>query len=128
MDKNDYLKMLDTNELNRLQRCAKNKDKKEIIKWAQDFENRLHNKYYEVYKKEYVNWLSETFKDLDVAMMYTLHFNEYTKFGNKRLASVMNDLSATMRGLYRNEFNREEYKKALKEDGIKIMEDNEEND
>lgn len=128
MDKNDYLKMLDTNELNRLQRCAKNKDKKEIIKWAQDFENRLHNKYYEIYKKEYINWLSETFKDLDVAMMYTLHFNEHTKFGNKRLTSVMNDLSVTMRGLYRNEFKREEYKEALKDDGIKILEDKEEHD
>lgn len=32
MEENEYIKLFNTNELNRLQRCAKNKDKKEIIK------------------------------------------------------------------------------------------------
>lgn len=123
MEENDYIKMFDTNELNRLHRCAKNKDKKEIIKWGQEFEDRLNKKYYEIYKKQYMIWLEETFKDLDVALMYTLHFNESTKFGNKRLKSVMDDLAVTMRGFYRKEFNRKEYNKMLKDDGIKILED-----
>lgn len=123
MEENEYIKMFDTNELNRLHRCAKNKDKKEIIKWGQEFEDRLNKKYYEIYKKQYMIWLEETFKDLDVALMYTLHFNESTKFGNKRLKSVMDDLAVTMRGFYRKEFNRKEYNKMLKDDGIKILED-----
>lgn len=122
MEENEYIKFFNTNELNRLQRCAKNKDKKEIIKWGQEFEDRLNKKYYEIYKKQYMIWLEETFKDLDTALMYTLHFNESTKFGNKRLKSVMDDLGTTMRGFYRKEFNREEYNKMLKDDGIKIME------
>ena len=122
MEEKDYIKMFDTNELNRLHRCAKNKDKKEIIKWGQEFEDRLNKKYYEIYKKQYMIWLEETFKDLDVALMYTLHFNESTKFGNKRLKSVMDDLAVTMRGFYRKEFNRKEYNKMLKDDGIKILE------
>lgn len=116
-------KMFDTNELNRLHRCAKNKDKKEIIKWGQEFEDRLNKKYYEIYKKQYMIWLEETFKDLDVALMYTLHFNESTKFGNKRLKSVMDDLAVTMRGFYRKEFNRKEYNNMLKDDGINVLED-----
>ena len=123
MEENEYIKMFDTNELNRLHRCAKNKDKKEIIKWGQEFEDRLNKKYYEIYKKQYMIWLEETFKDLDVALMYTLHFNESTKFGNKRLKSVMDDLAVTMRGFYRKEFNRKEYNKMLKDDGINILED-----
>lgn len=123
MEEEDYIKMFDTNELNRLHRCAKNKDKKEIIKWGQEFEDRLNKKYYEIYKKQYMIWLEETFKDLDVALMYTLHFNESTKFGNKRLKSVMDDLAVTMRGFYRKEFNRKEYNKMLKDDGINILED-----
>lgn len=119
---NDYIKMFDTNELNRLQRCAKNKDKKEIIKWGQQFEAMLNKKFYDIYKKQYMIWLEETFKDLDTALMYTLHFNEQTRFGNKRLKSVMDDLGMTMRGFYKKEFNREEYNQMLKDDGIKIME------
>ena len=122
MEENEYIKLFNTNELNRLQRCAKNKDKKEIIKWGKEFEDRLNKKYYELYKKQYMIWLDETFKDLDTALMYTLHFNEQTRFGNKRLKSVMDDLGMTMRGFYRQEFNREEYNKMLKDDGIKIME------
>lgn len=123
MEENEYIKMFNTNELNRLHRCAKNKDKKEIIKWGQEFEDRLNKKYYEIYKKQYMIWLEETFKDLDVALMYTLHFNESTKFGNKRLKSVMDDLAVTMRGFYRKEFNRKEYNKMLKDDGINVLED-----
>lgn len=119
----DIVKMFDTNELNRLQRCAKNKDKNEIRKWGQDFEHRVNEKYYELYKKQYVIWLEEIFKDLDIALMYTLHFNEYTKFGNKRLKSVMDDLGESLRGFYKGEFKREEYKKMLKDDGIKLMEE-----
>ena len=119
----DIVKKFDTNELNRLQRCAKNKDKNEIKKWGQDFEHRVNEKYYELYKKQYMIWLEETFKDLDIALMYTLHFNEYTKFGNKRLKSVMDDIGEALRGFYKGEFKREEYKKMLKDDGIKLMEE-----
>ena len=122
MEENEYIKLFNTNELNRLQRCAKNKDKKEIIKWGQEFEAMLNKKFYDIYKKQYMIWLEETFKDLDTALMYTLHFNEYTKFGNKRLKSVMDDLSITMRGFYKGEFERKDYNKMLTDDGINIVE------
>lgn len=113
--------LLDTNEINRIHRAAKNKDKNEIIKWAKQYEKCIEEKYYEIYRKEYMNWLYETFKDLDIAVCYTLHFNEATQFGNKRLRSFMNDLSIVMRGFYKKEFNREEYKKHLIDDGVNLM-------
>lgn len=119
---NEYIKFFNTNELNRLQRCAKNKDKKEIIKWGQEFEAMLNKKFYDIYKKQYLIWLEETFKDLDTALMYTLHFNESTKFGNKRLKSVMDDLAITLRGFYKGEFERKDYNKMLTDDGINIVE------
>lgn len=122
MEENEYIKFFNTNELNRLQRCAKNKDKKEIIKWGQEFEAMLNKKFYDIYKKQYMIWLEETFKDLDTALMYTLHFNEYTKFGNKRLKSVMDDLAVTMRGFYKGEFERKDYNRMLLDDGINIVE------
>lgn len=122
MEENEYIKFFNTNELNRLQRCAKNKDKKEIIKWGQEFEAMLNKKFYDIYKKQYMIWLEETFKDLDTALMYTLHFNEYTRFGNKRLKSVMDDLAITLKGFYKGEFERKDYNKMLTDDGINIVE------
>ena len=115
--------LFDTNELNRLQRCAKNKDKKEIIKWGQDFERRLAELYRDRYKQYYIDQYAEKLKDIDTALMYTLHFSESTKFGNKRLKEVMDDLSATIRGFYLEEFTREDYRKMLREDGIRIEKD-----
>ena len=76
----EIVKMFDTNELNRLQRCAKNKDKKEIIKWGQDFEARMRAYFNELYKEKHIKRFEESLKDLDVAVMYALHFNEKTKF------------------------------------------------
>ena len=112
--------MLDTNEINRLQRCAKNKDKKEIIKWAQDFERRLSELYHKRYKDYYLEEYAERLKDIDTALMYALHFGETTRFGNKRLKEVMDDLSVTIRGFYSGEYNRKEYREMLINDGIKI--------
>jgi len=113
-------KMFDTNELNRLQRCAKNKDKKEILKWGQDFEKRLAEFYRNRYKDYYLEQYAERLKDVDTALMYALHFGEATRFGNKRLKEVMEDLSVTIKGFYNGEYNRKEYREMLIKDGIKI--------
>lgn len=112
--------MLDTNELNRLQRCAKNKDKKEIMKWAQDFERRLAELYHKRYKEYYLGEYEERLKDIDTALLYVLHFGESTRFGNKRLKETMDDLSITIKDMHNGQFNRNEYREMLTKDGIKI--------
>lgn len=122
IEQNEITKMFDTNELNRLQRCAKNKDKKEILKWGQDFERRIAQFYMKEYKEYYLKLYEERLKDLDTAVLYTLHFNESCKFGNKRLTGIMNDLAETIRGFYTGEYNRKEYRENLKNDGIKVEE------
>lgn len=112
--------MLDTNEINRLHRCAKNKDKKEIIKWAQNFEARLSELYHKRYKEYYLTEYEERLKDIDTALLYVLHFGEATRFGNKRLKETMEDLSVTMKDLHNKTFKRAEYREMLVKDGIKI--------
>ena len=122
IEQNEITKMFDTNELNRLQRCAKNKDKKEILKWGQDFERRIAQFYMKEYKEYYLKLYEERLKDLDTAVLYTLHFNESCKFGNKRLTSIIDDLAESIRGFYTGEYNRKEYRENLKNDGIKVEE------
>ena len=116
-------KMFDTNELNRLHRCAKNKDKKEILKWGQDFEARLAELYHKRYKDYYLKEYEERLKDIDTALLYALHFGETTKFGNKRLKEIMEDLSITLKDLQDGVFKRKEYREMLTKDGIKIEKD-----
>ncbi len=119
-EQENIVEMFDTNELNRLQRCAKNKDKKEILKWGQDFERRLAEFYRNRYKDYYLEQYAERLKDVDTALMYALHFGESTRFGNKRLKAVVDDLSETIKGFYNGEYNRKEYREMLIKDGIKI--------
>lgn len=118
--------LFNTNELNRLQRCAKNKDKKEIIKWGQEFERRIAEHYRKRYNDYYLQEYFERLKDIDTAVMYTLHFCETTKFGNKRLKELMDDLTATFKGFYEGAFKRKDYRQMLIDDGIKIVEDKDE--
>lgn len=112
--------MFDTTELNRLQRCAKNKDKKEIVKWAQDFEQRLAELYHKRYKEYYLQEYEERLKDVDTTLLYVLHFGEATRFGNKRLKETMDDLSVSIRDLHNGHFSRDDYREMLIKDGIKI--------
>lgn len=124
-EKTEYLNFFNTNEINRLHRAAKNKDKKEIIKWGQNYDQFLNRKYLEKYKNYYLIWLEETFADLDLAIAYTLHFSEATKFGKKRLKSFADDIYATMKSFYTKDFTREDCKKSLQKDGINILSDEE---
>lgn len=117
------LKMFDKNELRRLERCIKDKNKNKVFEWGQEFERRLNEEFNKQYKERYINVFRERLKDLDIAVIYALHFNENTKFGNKRLKDFMDDLAATMRGFYQNEFSRDEYEKMLEDDGIKLAKD-----
>lgn len=116
--------LLDTNEINRLQRAAKNKDKKEIIKWAENFEDAINDKYYNYYRKQLGEWIERASNDIafdwEVMMTYALHFDPKTKFGFKRVYSFMESVRELVRGLNRNEFSRDEYIKELKAEGIEF--------
>ena len=64
----------------------------------------------------------QTEKNIDtmlLALKYTLHFSELTKFGNKRLNEFMDDLMAVFNGFSSGEYNKDEYRQALLDDGIK---------
>lgn len=119
----EIVKLFDKNELRRLEKSARDKNKEKVKEWGQDFERRLSIEFNKKYKEKYIKELKERLKDLDVAVMYALHFNENTKFGNKRLKDFMDDLAATMRGFYKDDFDRAEYRRMLFEDGIKIDEE-----
>jgi len=123
MENDEVIKLFDKNELRRLEKAAKDKNKTKVAEWGKDFERRLSTEFNKKYRDKYINELKERLKDLDVAVMFALHFNENTKFGNKRLKDFMDDLAATMRGFYKDDFDRAEYKKMLEDDGINLDEE-----
>lgn len=112
----EIAKLFDKNELRRLEKAAREKDKTKLIEWGTAFEKRI----IELYEKEYIKILQEGINNYMLVMIYSLHFNEKTKFGKKRIDDFMEDFMATINGFTTGEFKPEEYEELLRKDNIKL--------
>jgi hypothetical protein len=110
----EIAKLFDKNELRRLEKAAREKDKNKLIEWGTIFEKRI----VELYEKEYINILQDSINNFMIAMIFVLHFNERTKFGVKRIDDFMDDFIEVVKGFSRGEFNPQEYEDMLNEDKI----------
>ena len=111
-------KLFNRNELRRLEKAAKEKDKMTLAEWAMRFENQVSQEAHRYYEKEYKKALDHSITNWLLAITYTLHFNEKTRFGIKRLNDVMSDLMVVVDGFKTGEYSPEEYVEELKKDGI----------
>lgn len=110
----EIAKLFDKNELRRLEKAAREKDKNKLIEWGTIFEKRI----VDLYEKEYINILQDSINNFMIAMIFVLHFNERTKFGVKRIDDFMDDFIEVVKGFSRGEFNPQEYEEMLNEDKI----------
>lgn len=108
--------LLDKNEMRRLQKAAKDKNMNKLYDWASQLEYQLSQQYEKVFEEELVDSLD----NFILTIVYTLHFNESTRFGSKRIKSFMDDLLETIDMFKRGEAKPADYRKQLKEDGIVV--------
>ena len=115
---------MDRNEFRRLERAAekanKNKNKQALYDWGLQLEQQIRNELEQAYEIKFKQDLEASIDTFLLAIMYVLHFSETTKFGNKRLNDIMEDITATVNMFYTGEYSPEDYKKQLEEDGIKL--------
>ncbi|MGM9881492.1 MAG: hypothetical protein ACI31S_01460 [Bacilli bacterium] len=112
-------KLFSSDELRRLEKAAKDKNRFKIVEWAEQFEDQLRREYDNAFKQE----VEDAIENFCVAIAYTLHFSEDTKFGPEKLNSFMDDLFITIDMFRIGEYNPEEYKEKLKNDGIHIFDE-----
>lgn len=106
--------LVNRDELRRLEKAAKDKNKKKLAEWAGQFEQQVIN----LYEKKYNDVLSASIDSFFVAIVYTLHFNENCKFGDKRVKDFMKDLTATVQGFENGQYTPEEYRDILKSEKV----------
>lgn len=82
-----------------------------------DLRKRIENYYEAKYQKD----LGEAIDHFLLAIVYTLHFNEKTAFGNARITDFMDDLMATVDSFRTKEYSPEEYIEILRKEGINII-------
>ena len=110
----EIAKLFDRNELRRLEKAAREKDRTKLIEWGKAFEQRI----IDLYEKEYIDILQHSINNYMLVMIFSLHFNEKTKFGKKRIDDFMEDFMEVVNGFTRGEFNPQEYEEMLNKDKI----------
>lgn len=110
-------KTTDMNEVRRLQKAAREKNKQHLIDWLNQFDYQVRREYENAFQKE----LTEAIDNFCVAIAYALHFSEKTKFGEKRIKQFLDDTFVTVDMFRKGEYSPDEYKKQLNDAGIKIF-------
>ena len=115
---------MDKEEFKRLERAEnkayKKRSKQALYDWGVQFEEQISEKLRIAYDKKFESELAQSIDFFIIAIAYTLHFSEKTKFGTKRLNEIMEDITATVDMFTKQEYSPEEYKKALEDEHIKL--------
>ena len=113
---------MDRNEFKRLERamdkCDKRRNKQALYEWGIQFEKQIMDATEKAYEEKFKKDLEASVDAFIIAIMYTLHFSEKTKFGPKRCNEIMQDIVATVNMFYDGEYSPEEYKEILAKDKI----------
>lgn len=101
-------------EIRRLQKAARDKDRKKLWEWAIEFENQIKQEY----EKNYEEDLGTSIDIMCLALAYTLCYSEKTKFGADRLTNFMDDFFVTVDMFSSGEYSPKDYAEQLAKKGI----------
>lgn len=91
-----------------------------INEWAKEYEKTVISEYKREFEQDYMKYLGIAIDHYLIAIAFVLHFGEATKFGAKRLGSVMRDIQETVDLLGKKKYTAKEYLKMLEDDKIDI--------
>ena len=112
--------LMGRNELRRLEKAAREKDKKHLLEWADAFEQQVVTSVRQVYEQAYTEEVQSSIDNFIAALCYTLVYTEEWDFNPKNLGDFLSDLFATV-DLYRTgESKPQEFREDLKQYGVTI--------
>ena len=110
--------LMNKDELRRLEKAVKDKNKAKLYEWAVQFEEQVIDLYRNVYDKRYRDDIQEAIINYEIAVAYTMHFSEETQFGQDQLTSFLEDLMVTLDMYRTGESDPTQYLEELKENGV----------
>lgn len=114
------MSLINRNEIRRLEKAAREKDKKHLVDWADSLERQIIHDISRQLDKKYNMELSCSLDVMLTAVAYTLYFSDETYINKENMAEFMTDLYVTM-DMYRlGEYKPEDYEKQLSDVGIII--------
>lgn len=101
-------------------RAVRNMSKDEMETWLQNRNVGMYNALRKEFNDAYKDELDSSIQNFITAIAYTLHFSDELNLKQDELASFMDDLFVSVDMFRRGEYNPEDYREQLKEDGIVI--------
>ena len=101
-------------------RTLKGFSKEQMEKWLQGYYNVTYNSLRKEFNDVYKDELDSSVQNFITAIAYTLHYNEDVHLQHDELNSFMEDLFVSVEMFRKGEYNPEEYREQLREDGIEI--------
>lgn len=101
-------------------RTLKGFSKDQLEKWLQGYYNITYNSLRKEFEDAYKDELDSSVQNFITAIAYTLHYSEDTHLQHDELNSFMEDLFVSVEMFRKGEYNPEEYREQLREDGIEI--------
>ena len=108
--------LINREEIRRLEKAAREKDKRKLLDWAKQYEDAVRRQYESLYQEE----ISNSINNFIIAIAYTAHFSEETHLGKKKLPEFMSDLFVTVDMFRTGETDANKYMKDLEKCGIKF--------
>lgn len=113
-------KLINRDEIRRLEKAAREKDKKHLVEWAKKYEQQIEFIMRQFYEKMYQEEINDSINNFIFAVAYTAFFSEETNLNNETLPEFMSDLFATIDMYRTGEFTPQEYVKELSDNGFVV--------
>lgn len=101
-------------------RNLKSFSREQMEKWLQGYYNITYNSLRKEFESLYKDELDSSVQNFITAIAYTLHYNEDVHLQRDELNSFMEDLFVSVEMFRKGEYNPEDYREQLREDGIEI--------
>ena len=112
--------LVNRNELRRLEKAAREKDKSKLADWIKNFENQLDNNFRRDYEKAFQEELNHSIENIFTAVVYTLYYSEENYINKENLADFMADLFVSLDMFRTGEYTPKEYADQLAEERVSI--------
>lgn len=112
--------LVSRDELRRLEKAARDKDKRKLYTWLQQYSHYLEDLLRKEYNTAYQDEVASSVQNAIIAIAYTAYFSEENYVNKENIADYMADLFTTIDMFRTGEYKPEDYSKALKDVGVTI--------
>lgn len=114
--------LVNRDEIRRLEKAAREKDKKHLAEWAKRYEQMLLNILRKEYEEIYQDEINTSVNNILLALGYTLLYSEEIQIPKERIPDFIDDLMVTVDMYRTGEYKPQDYQEELKNLGV-ILDD-----